>query len=289
MQFIEHTIGNLVVRQRKNDGYINATKLTRAYNDKTGSKKTPGKWFENDRSNIYIELLSDKNGLNVSELVERRGEGRNQQIWIHTKLAISFARWLSVDFEMMVDEWVETWIVTGKEPTTPSSTNELHPYQRVWYQRLMLFEKNTKLPSGHWCIFEEIGKLMRDLEAKNVHLYDRATIDISVGLAWCHWLRSQGYDTNFEKYIHHYPDKRGEQLANIYPFELLGKFHSWLQETYVPDKFPSYVREFSTPEECQLISEAIGHEVKPKKKTLKPSKDKGGRQKNSGDKGKGKQ
>lgn len=284
MQFIEHKIGNLVVRQRKKDGYINATKLTRAYNHKTGSKKTPRQWFETDRSNIYIERISDRTGLKVSELVERR----NQEFWIHPKLAICFARWLSVDFEIMVDEWVETWMLNGKEPTAPSN-NELHPYQRVWYERWGLFEQYTKLPPGYWCIFEHIAKLMRDLEAKKVYLYDKATIDISVGKTWCHWLRTQGYDTNFEKYTHHYPDDRGEQLANIYPFELLGKFHSWLQETYVPDKFPSYVREFCTPEECKLISEAIGYEVKPKKKRLKPSKDKSGKQNNSGDKVKGNQ
>ena len=194
--------------------------------------------------------------------------------------------WLSVEFEMMVSDWVEEWMSNGKEPTTPSFTNELHPYQRVWYERLMLFEQNTKLPPGYWCIFEEIGKLMRDLEAKKVYLYDRATIDISVGLAWCHWLRSKGYDTNkFKKYTHYYPDKRGKKEANIYPFELLGEFHRWLQETYVPDKFPSYVREFSTPEECQLISEAIGYEVRPKKRRLRPSKDKGSGSNNFEDKG----
>nr|WP_293097769.1 hypothetical protein [Okeania sp. SIO2F4] len=53
-------------------------------------------------------------------------------------------------------------------------------------------------------------------------LHDRATIDISVGLTWCHWLIQNGYETDFEQYIHHYPDKRGERLANIYPYELLG-------------------------------------------------------------------
>jgi hypothetical protein len=54
----------------------------------------------------------------------------------------------------------------------------LHPYQRVWYQRLTLFEQNTKLPRGKWCIFEQIAGLMRDLEAKGVLLPDTATIAI---------------------------------------------------------------------------------------------------------------
>ncbi|MFM6403396.1 MAG: hypothetical protein ACKPGT_01595, partial [Microcystis sp.] len=116
----------------------------------------------------------------------------------------------------------------------------------------MLFEQRTKLPNGTWCIFEEIGKLMRDLEAKSVLLHDKATIDISIGRAWCHYLRNEGYETDFEQYTHYYPDSRGERLANIYPFELLGKFRQWLQDAYIPEKFPKYVRKIVSPEECQL-------------------------------------
>jgi hypothetical protein len=266
--YIDHKIGDLVVEQRQNDGYINATKLTKAYERKTGTRKNATKWFENDRTIQYIELLSDKTGLEVYDLVQKKGSGRNQETWIHPKLAISFAMWLSPEFEMIVAEWVEKWLTTGLTPVY--ETVQLHPYQRVWYQRLTLFEQNTRLPRGKWCIFEQIAGLMRDLEAKGVLLPDTATIDISVGRAWCHWLREQGYNTDeFEQYIHHYPDRRGEQLANVYPFNLLGEFHQWLQDTYIPDKFPEYVRKFCTAEECKLISDAIGCEVKPIQKRLK--------------------
>ncbi|MGL4497667.1 MAG: KilA-N domain-containing protein [Planktothrix sp.] len=274
MSFIERQVGvkELTVSQRQADGYINATKLARAYERKTDKYKNPNKWFENNRTVEFIELLSNKTGLEVysySGLVQKRGQGSSQETWIHPKLAISFAMWLSPEFEMMVSEWVAEWMLSGKEPEKPTIP-DIHPYQRVWYQRLFLFEKNTKLPSGMWCVFEEIGKLMRNLEANQVNLPENATVDISVGRAWCHWLRESGYDTNFEQYIHYYPDKRGQQLANIYPFEILGKFHQWLQDTYIQEKFPSYVRKFSSVEQCQLISEAIGCEVKPIKKRLLP-------------------
>ncbi|NEP44843.1 MAG: KilA-N domain-containing protein, partial [Okeania sp. SIO2H7] len=195
-------------------------------------------------------------------------EGKNQQVWIHPKLAVSFAMWLSPEFEMMVSEWVEQWLFTNQKPAIQEPI-KLHPYQRVWYERLRLFEEKTKLPKGRWCVFEEVGKLMRNLESNNVSLHDRATIDISVGRTWCHWLKQNGYETDFEQYIHHYPDKRGEQLANIYPYKLLGEFHQWLEEAYIPEKFPEYVRKFVTSEECKLISEAIGYEIKPVFKRLK--------------------
>ncbi|MBW4494514.1 MAG: KilA-N domain-containing protein [Oscillatoria princeps RMCB-10] len=269
--YIDHKIGDLVVQQRQKDGYINASKLTKAYERKTGTRKNPKHWFENDRTYKYYELLSDKTGLEVSDIVQKKGSGNKQETWIHPKLAISFAMWLSPEFEMMVSEWVEEWLTTGKTPVY--ETVQLRPYQRVWYQRLALFEQKTKLPRGTWCIFEEIGKLMRDLEAKGVLLHDRATIDISVGRTWCHWLREKGRNTDeFQQYPHHYPDSRGEQPANVYPFELLGEFHQWLEDTYIPDKFPEYVRNYCTPEECKLISEAIGYEVKPIQIRLKPNK-----------------
>ena len=102
-------------------------------------------------------------------------------------------------------------------------------------------------------------------------MHDKATIDISVGKAWCYWLRNNGYETDFGQCIHYYPDSRGERLVNVYPYELLGKFHDWLDQNYIPGKFPEYVRKFVTPEECKLISEALGCEIKPIKKKLKPS------------------
>jgi hypothetical protein len=269
MKYIEHQVGLLVVSQRQSDGYINASKLTKAYEREKNRNKNPNNWFENDRTNKYLELLSSKTGLEVNKLVQKIGAGSQREVWIHPKLAVSFAMWLSPEFEMMVSEWVEQWLLTGQTPTSKETPVLLHPYQRVWYERLMLFEQKTNLPKGTWCIFGEIGRLMRQLEAKNVLLHDRSTIDISVGRTWCHWLRQHGYKTDFEQYVHSYPDSRGDQLATIYPNELLGKFHDWLEDTYIPGKFPEYVRKYVTPEECKLISEAIGYEVKPVQKRLK--------------------
>ncbi|MHC5676359.1 KilA-N domain-containing protein [Nostoc sp.] len=266
MQYIEHKVGELIVSQRKFDGYISATKLTKAYEQQVSKYRNPNQWFEKDRTIEYLELLSSKTGIEVYDLVQKKGENKNREVWIHPKLAVSFAMWLSPEFEMMVSDWVEQWLFTGQTPT--QKPVNLHPYQRVWYERLMMFEQKTTLPKGTWCVFEEIGKLMRKLEAKGAPLHDRATVDASVGRTWCHWLRKNGYDTDFEQYIHCYPDGRSEQLANIYPYELLGKFHEWLEETYIPDKFPAYVRQHVTPEECKLISEAIGYEVKPMIKRL---------------------
>ena len=144
MQYIEHQVGELIVSQRKDDGYINATKLTRAYELQTQKKKNPNSWFEKNRTHEFLNLLHNKTGIEIYDLVQKKGEGKDRQIWIHPKLAVSFAMWLSPEFEMMVSEWVEQWLFTGQTPTTPEDPI-LHPYQRVWYQRLMLFEQNTPI------------------------------------------------------------------------------------------------------------------------------------------------
>ncbi|NER03100.1 MAG: KilA-N domain-containing protein [Okeania sp. SIO3C4] len=123
MHYIEHSVGELVVTQCHSDGYINATKLARAYKNQTGKYKNPNSWFEKDRTNEYIELLSDKTRLEVYDLVQKKGEGKNQEVWIHPKLAVSFAMWLSPEFEMMVSEWVEQWLFTGKIPVISCPDN----------------------------------------------------------------------------------------------------------------------------------------------------------------------
>lgn len=95
MQYIEHKVGELIVEQRQTDGYLNATKLAKAYERKTGKYRNPNKWFENDRTNEYLELLSDKTGIEVYSLMQKKGEGRNREVWLHPRLAVSFAMWLS--------------------------------------------------------------------------------------------------------------------------------------------------------------------------------------------------
>ena len=62
MQYIEHQVGDLVVSQRQLDGYISASKLSKAYERQTGKYRNPNAWFEKDRTIEYLELLSDKTG-----------------------------------------------------------------------------------------------------------------------------------------------------------------------------------------------------------------------------------
>lgn len=144
MQYIEHKVGDLVVNQRQSDGYINATKLAKAYELNTGRRKNYSDWFEKDRTHEFLNVLSSKIGIEVEYLVQSRGDSKNKEYWIHPKLAVSFATWLSPEFELMVSEWVEKWLFSGQTPIV-EQPQTLHPYQRVWYQRLMLFEQKDEI------------------------------------------------------------------------------------------------------------------------------------------------
>ncbi|MGK7922766.1 MAG: hypothetical protein AB4080_22460 [Trichodesmium sp.] len=139
--------------------------------------------------------------------------------------------------------------------TAGKSTSPQH--QRLWWDRLTLFEQYTRIPLGYFCIFSELGYLMRDLEAGGYIFPDRKVPDISVGSCWCNWLRLQGINTDFRKYPHHYPDGREVVSANIYPDELLPKFRWWLNTTYVMEKLPNYVKRFCSPEEIKLITAIV--------------------------------
>jgi hypothetical protein len=55
---IAHNINNSVVEQRRLDGYINATALTRAYRLETGKRRDVSEWLSNKRTQESLEHLS---------------------------------------------------------------------------------------------------------------------------------------------------------------------------------------------------------------------------------------
>lgn len=115
MQNITHRIGDLEVTQRVKDGYINATQLCKVYEIQTGIKKAPRHWFETDRANRLIELVSDVTGISVTQLFQG-GNSTSYGTWIHPDLATPFASWLSVEYELLVSRWVQEWMKTGQNP-----------------------------------------------------------------------------------------------------------------------------------------------------------------------------
>lgn len=102
------------ISQRVADGYINATNLSKAYENATGKKREPKEWLATQRTKAFVELVSSRNGIPESELIQVTKGGVRPGTWLHPKLVVAFGTWLSVEFEYQVSEWVQDWLTNGR-------------------------------------------------------------------------------------------------------------------------------------------------------------------------------
>lgn len=112
----DRAVEGISVSQRESDGYIHATALSQAYESATAIRKDPRDWILTERAKTYVDRLSTKTGIPVLDLIQVKKGGIKSGTWIHPKLSVPFATWLSVEFEMMVADWVEEWL-TSYSPT----------------------------------------------------------------------------------------------------------------------------------------------------------------------------
>jgi hypothetical protein len=112
-----------------------------------------------------------------------------------------------------------------------------------WYQRLVLFLAQNKVPAGYFSIFQETIALVGDLETAGYVLPDNAIPDISIGKCWANHLRAEKINPSDVaiNYPHQYPGWAHPVDANAYPEEMLPKFRKWFRETYKPVKLPAYL------------------------------------------------
>lgn len=130
-----------------------------------------------------------------------------------------------------------------------------------WFERVKLYCRNTKIPTGWFSIFEEMcSSLMADFEDAGYSLPMGSVPDISVGKCFCNHLRSLGHGLTpgnglIQEYQHHYPDGR-VVTANIYNDSLLSDYRRWFKETYRTEKLPAYLKgkdPKALPSLCQVL------------------------------------
>lgn len=103
------------------DGWLHATEIAERFG------KIPNEWLRLPSTKEYLGKLSAKlgksnAGLSRITLVEtRRGNTALKGTWLHPKLAVKFARWLSVDFEIWCDEQIDR-LLHG----VPSALEDFH-------------------------------------------------------------------------------------------------------------------------------------------------------------------
>jgi hypothetical protein len=112
------------IRQRE-DGYLSATDMCQACDKRWNN------WERLDSTKEYLEALYNKHYSDVSngQLIDSRVGGLPETTgtWIYRKVALRLAQWLSPEFAIQVDEWVEELMTKGKVELVKQTILELPP------------------------------------------------------------------------------------------------------------------------------------------------------------------
>jgi hypothetical protein len=75
----------------------------------------------NERTSEYLRALSGSAGIPADLLVASIGNGPNhlRGTWIHPRLAVDLARWISPSFAV----WMDGWFLEQFQPASPLTTN----------------------------------------------------------------------------------------------------------------------------------------------------------------------
>ncbi len=99
--------------------YFNATELAKMFG------KYPKDYLKTAPTKEYIEFLCLRWDLSPNEIVKVKRGGKYQGTWMHHKLALDFARWLSPKFAVALDAFTEeklkeaaTWRSKRREAKT---------------------------------------------------------------------------------------------------------------------------------------------------------------------------
>jgi len=90
---IQHESNGSVIEQRASDGYINATQLCQV------AGKRWHNYVRNETTGHFLRALEAKTRIRVMELIQEViSEDGVKSTWVHPKVAIHLAQWLSADF-----------------------------------------------------------------------------------------------------------------------------------------------------------------------------------------------
>ncbi|BAZ36670.1 C-5 cytosine-specific DNA methylase (plasmid) [Calothrix sp. NIES-4101] len=124
MNIILHEANGLQVGQRREDGYINLTKMAQA------SGKKINDYLRLDTTKAFIDELSMDTGIPASKLIEiRRGKPAYLQgTWGHPQVAVNCGQWCSAVFAVLVSKWVIDWLVIASNPIELAQTKLVQAY-----------------------------------------------------------------------------------------------------------------------------------------------------------------
>lgn len=232
--------------------------------ERTLTSRAPSKWLE-----VFVgkDLTLTSNVVDPKLTVNGKPSG-NLRIYkaaVCARVIQHYAFQGNEVAQYSLDQFTELGINTWIQSITGWRREQTVTYVPYWYQRLTLFTAKTRIPDGWWSVFEELAKMMRELEGYGYVLPDRSastgqriTPDVSIGQMFCRHMRAEGYDVDGEiqKYTHHYPDGR-VVTANIYPDKWLSLFREWFNTVWKRERLLDYLGS-RDPEALPSISRLLG-------------------------------
>lgn len=94
---------------------INATEMAKPFG------KVPAHFLRNEQTLSFIDALRNRNSLEPVKVIY----GDNGGTWMHQKLALKFAAWLSTEFELWVYDRIEELLTTGQTALDPSRLSRM--------------------------------------------------------------------------------------------------------------------------------------------------------------------
>ncbi|MDH5297861.1 MAG: KilA-N domain-containing protein [Desulfobulbaceae bacterium] len=83
--------------------FFNATEMAKSFG------KLPNDYLRLPATDAYMSALKESDaGFSRIEFVTTKRGGKHQGTWLHKKLALDFARWLSPKFAVALDGWTES-------------------------------------------------------------------------------------------------------------------------------------------------------------------------------------
>lgn len=130
------------------DGWINATEAAARFG------KEPHEWLRLPDTERYLDGLKRRYGEIPYVKTSRARADRGGGTWLHPKLAVKFARWLSVDFEIWCDEQVDA-LLRGDSKSWASARQEASIGHRAVCDAIAITcEAQGKVPQRHHFINE---------------------------------------------------------------------------------------------------------------------------------------
>ena len=145
-----------LIRQRVSDGYANATAMCQA------NGKRLNDYMRLDRTGAYIDALAQETGIPAGCLVQltRGGRPELQGTWVHPRLSVDLARWISPAFAVFMDGWFLDWIRGGSQAPEAQPQAALPTRQPASsYYRLRHWGRYQQDPCKRWGQTTDVGRL----------------------------------------------------------------------------------------------------------------------------------